>query len=346
MRLNIFGFGTGARDATAQSSVTASLPQQFPGLTGGPESTGKSGARKDPAKSTGMKPAGNKARSSSRKAQVPPATNDSLKKRVKWLLNQLEGFKQRLEPALIAGNADEFVLAMEDYLAFIATYSDSVAYDAFEIGPAYPEYQKFFQRATLEFTWRMEEKAFAEIIEAQLQPWQRMKEVVSECIGGAYARMEELPSLVDFSQMRSIVMLGCGKVPSGLFYLQDQTSVPAIVGIDNLPEAIECSNALINRFKLDRVRVVEADAATFDYQYFDAIYFGPFATPRRDVLKRIRATARPNATIILREPVMAGSLGFERILPFMQPAFTLVKSGDAQKNLGRFMLRHFVLRLR
>lgn len=341
MRLNIFGFGSGAKDAGALDADATGFLDPQPAQKATAKAP-KTGARK------GSKPplATGKSRTLSRKSQTPPPNTESLKKRVKWLLAHLEEFRQRLQPAMDTGNTDEFVLVMQNYLAFIAAYSDTVAYDAFELGPAYPEYLKFFHRASLEFAWRMEEKAFAEIAEAELQPWQRMKEVVSECISGSYSCMEELPTLVDFSQMRSIVVLGCGKVPASLFFLQDQTNIPAIVGIDNLQEAVDCASALATKFKLDRVRVINADAAKLDYSFFDAIYFGPFATPRADVLKQIRSTARPNATIILREPQFTGSLAFERVLPFMQPAFNLIKAGDAKKYLGRFMLRHYVLKPR
>jgi len=338
MRLNIFGFGSGAKDASA-ADVNDFAPPEAQASGDGFLKGVQPGSRKSASKTH----SGTSKTRSSRRAQIPPPTTESLKKRVKWLLAHLEEFRLRLEPALEAGNTEDFVLVMKNYLAFIAAYTDVAAYDAFELGPAYPEFQKFFYRATLEFTWRMEEKAFAEITAAELQPWQRMKDVVSECIAGSYSRMEELPALVDVSQIRSIVMLGCGKVPASLFYLQDHTNIPAIVGIDTAREAVDCSNALVAKFKLDRVRVLEADAATFDYSFFDAIYFDPFATPRMDILKQIRATARPNATIILREPQFTGSLAFERILPFMQPAFNLVKAGDPKKYLGRFMLRHYVL---
>lgn len=347
MRLNIFGFGSGAKDATAaQSNPAAALGAQDSAISSGLQDVfGKPASRKGAQAMTGTKSLTGKSKGPA-KAKVQPPTNDSLKKRVKWLLTSLEGLKQRIEPALESGDTQKFVEGMNDYLAFISTYNDGVAYDTFEIGPAFPAYHEFFLRATLELAWRMEEQAFDEIMAASLEPWQKMKDVVSTCVRGAYTRMEELPSLVDFSQFRSIVMLGCGKVPSGLFYLYDQTPIPAIVGIDNLPQAVEDSNALLRKFNLDRVRVIEADAATLDYSYFDAIYFGPFATPRKDVMKRIRATARPNATVILRDPVLTGSLGLEKVLPYMEPAFTLLKSGDATKYRGRFMLRHYILKVR
>ncbi len=312
MRLNIFGFGAGAKDATAaQSNPAAALGAQDPASANGLlDISAKPASRKGAQTTTGTKTSSAKSKGPA-KAKVQPPTNDSLKKRVKWLLTGLDALKQRIEPALESGDTQKFVEGMNDYLAFISTYNDGVAYDTFEIGPAFSEYHEFFLRATLELAWRMEEQAFAEIMEASLEPWQKMKDVVSTCVRGAYTRMEELPSLVDFSQFRSIVMLGCGKVPSGLFYLYDQTPIPAIVGIDNLPQASGRLNALLRKFNLDRVRVIEADAATLDYSYFDAIYFGPFAAPRKDVMKRIRATARPNATVILRDPILTGSLGLE-----------------------------------
>lgn len=340
MRLNIFGLGSGTRDAAAaevDASQTAPETPMQPGSAKSPK-----GARKGVVKT----PSQSKPRAASRRAQFPPDPTESLKKRVKWLVAHIEEFKQRLEPSMDSGNTEEFVLMMNNFLAFISAYSDTVAYETYELGPAYPDSLKFFHKACLELAWRMEEKAFAEIAEAELQPGQPLKEVVSQCIAGSYIRMEELSDLVDFSQTRSIVVLGCGKVPASLFYLQDQTRVPAIVGIDNVQEAVDCSNALVSKLNLDRVRIIKADATTFDYSFFDAIYFGPFASPRADVLKQIRSTARPNATIILREPHLTGSLAFERVLPYMQPAFDLIKAGDSKKYLGRFMLRHYVLQMR
>lgn len=338
MRLNIFGLGNGAKDAAA-AEVNASRPVPAPeaGVDKGSKGNRKGGVRT---------PSQSKPRPSSRRAQFPPEPTESLKKRVKWLVAHIEEFKERLEPSMDSGNTEEFVSTMNNFLAFISAYSDTVAYNAYELGPAYPESLKFFHKACLELAWRMEEKAFVEIAEAELQPGRPLKEVVSQCIAGSYFRMEELSDLVDFSQTRSIVVLGCGKVPASLFYLQDQTRVPAIVGIDNVQEAVDCSNALVSKLNLDRVRIVKADATTFDYSFFDAIYFGPFASPRADVLKQIRSTARPNATIILREPHHTGSLAFERVLPYMQSSFDLIKAGDAKKYLGRFMLRHFVLKMR
>ena len=344
MRLNLFGFANGAKEAVAANDAAAAAAGAADAVSG---KGGNPAARKGGSKGSAKSPSPVAVKSKSApKVKSAPAKSESLKKRVKWLLNSLEDLKQRIEPPLESGDTEKFVAAMSDYLAFTSTYDDEVAYDTFELGPAFPEYHKFFLRATLELAWRMEEQAFSELMAASLEPWQKMKDVISTCVRGAYTRMEELPSLVDFLQFRSIVMLGCGKVPSGLFYLYDQTPVPAIVGIDNLPEAVSDSNALLRKFNLDRVRVIEADATKLDYSYFDAIYFGPFAAPRMEVMKRIRATARANATIILRDPIHTGSLGLEKVLPFMEPAFSLIKSGDPQKYRGRFMLRHHVLKLR
>ncbi len=351
MRLNIFGFGNAAKDATAAQMAAAAtgehpaLADQVKELSSPPASRSK-GARSTAAQSLGSKSAAGKSRASASKLQVPPALSETLKKRVKWLLSQLEQHRERIEPALNSGDNEAFVSAMKSFQAFTAAYSDIVAYDAFEIGPAFTEYHEFFLRATLQFAWRMEERAIEEVMEASLKKGDKLKSLVGECVRGAYTRMEELPTLVDFSQFRSIVVLGCGKFPSSLFYLQDETAIPAIVGVDNDRDAAQCANALIRKFNLDRVRVIEADAATLNYSYFDAIYFGPFASPRKDVMKRIRATVRGNATIILRDPVLTGSLGLEKVLPFMEPAFTLLRSGDPINNRGRFMLRHYILKPR
>lgn len=344
MRLNIFGFG--AKDAAAQNGAAAPLgsENQENQIIGGGDPKISSAVRKAGARSGGGK-AASKSKSAG-KVTMPPATTDSLKKRVKWLLTRLESFRQRLEPALESGDSAALCAAMEEYFDFIHTYGDVVAYDAFEIGPAFAEYHALFQKASLSYVQNQEDKAFAEIVEAALQPGQRLKELMSDHVRGAYMQMEELTSLVNMNQFRSIVVLGCGKVPSGLFYLYDQTAIPAIVGVESSPQAVEDSNSLLRKFNLERVRIIQADAATVDFSFFDAIYFGPFTAQRKDVMKRIRATARANATIIVRDPILTGSMAMEKVVPYMDPAFTLVKSGDPVKYRGPFMLRHFVLQPR
>jgi hypothetical protein len=343
MRLNIFGFG--AKDVAAQSgALTPGEQNPIESQVKGGDSESASAARKSGARSSGSKVAG-KAKSTA-KITMPPATTDSLKKRVKWLLSRLESFRQRMEPALESGDSAALTSAMNEFFDFVHTYGDSVAYDAFEIGPAFPEYHELFKRASLEFVRNLEDRAFAEIIEASLEPGQRLKDLMSDHVRGAYAQMDELTSLVNMNQFRSIVVLGCGKVPSGLFYLYDQTAIPAIVGINGTAQAVEDSNTLLRKFNLERVRVIESDAVNLDFSFFDAVYFGPFVPQRKDVMKRIRATARPNATIIVRDPILTGSMAMEKVLPFMEPAFTLIKSGDPVKYRGPFMLRHFILQPR
>ena len=336
MRLNIFGFG--AKDTAAQNGAV--VPQgsenQENQIVGGSDLKITSAVRK-----------GNTGKSKALgKVALPPATTDSLKKRVKWLLVRLENFKQRLEPALQSGDREALATAMDEYFYFIHTYGDVVAYDAFEIGPAFSEYHELFKRASLAYVQSQEDLAFAEIVEAALQPGQRLKDLMSDHVRGAYTQMEELTSLVNMNQFRSIVVLGCGKVPSGLFYLYDQTAIPAIVGVDSSPQSAEDSNSLLRKFNLERVRVIQSDAALVDFSYFDAIYFGPFTAQRKEVMKRIRATARANATIIVRDPILTGSMAMEKVVPYMEPAFTLVKSGDPVKYRGPFMLRHFILQAR
>lgn len=343
MRLNIFGFG--AKDAAAQNGAV--VPQdsenQESQIAGSSDLKVDSAIRKSSARSAGGKTGKSKG---SGKVALPPATTDSLKKRVKWLLVRLESFRQRLQPALESGNREALAVAMEEYFDFIHTYGDVVAYDAFEIGPAFSEYHELFKRASLAYVHSQEDLAFAEIVEAALQPGQRLKDLMSDHVRGAYTQMEELTSLVNMNQFRSIVVLGCGKVPSGLFYLYDQTAIPAIVGVESSPQIAEDSNSLLRKFNLERVRVIQSDAATVDFSYFDAIYFGPFTAQRKEVMKRIRATARANATVIVRDPILTGSMAMEKVVPYMEPAFKLVKSGDPVKYRGPFMLRHFILQAR
>ena len=269
-------------------------------------------------------------------------THAALNARVGQLQASLDAFRQKLA-VLPAADASGFMAAMQELLKFVADYKDQEAYAAFEAAGLTREFRSFFSAHVLRFTWEMEGRTFAELA-AKMSPGQK----VGPCLGpgtwGSYARMGDALKLVDFSSCRRVVVLGCGRAPCSLFYLHDWTGVECLVGIDRDQSSLAMSRQLAQGFGLNRLRIVEADAVDFDYADFDVIYWGPFAQPRRKVMERIVSTARAGTSVILRDPFFTGTLLFEPMAQALDSHLAICQESTGYP--GRFMLKHYLLRLR
>ena len=281
---------------------------------------------------------------------APPPTSSApglsapLAGRVALLRSRLAAFRQRLAHSPADPAAPEFLTAMQEFLDFIRVYDDPDAYAAFERTAELAEFRASFAPCVLRFTWAMENHTFAELMAKKTPGLTKMGPLLGAHTWGSYARMEETLKLVDFSACRTYLMLGCGRVPGSLFYLHDWTAVDRLVGIDTDPDALRMARELVAAFGLTRIRILAADACAFDYGDYDVIYWDPFAIPRRKVMERIASTARQDSVIILREPFFTGTLLFESVVPSLAPRFAIC--AESATFPGRFMLKHYLLRLR
>ncbi|MGH9550309.1 MAG: hypothetical protein ACRD3W_13085, partial [Terriglobales bacterium] len=178
-----------------------------------------------------------------------------------------------------------------------------------------------------------------------LKPGQKLGDILGTHSWDAYSRMADVLKLVDFSSCKSYIIAGCGKLPASLFYLHDFTNVPRLVGIDNDRAAFEGACEIVNHFGLqDRIEIRHADGADFDYSEFDVIYWGPFANPRLKVMESLLATAKKDSVIILRDPFHTGTLSNDRVLESLDARFEVCSVSS--EHPGRFMLKHYILKLR
>lgn len=256
----------------------------------------------------------------------------------------LEAFRERLAHCPTKEDDPGFLATMEEFLRFIGSYDDKAAYAAFETTGPLLEFRSFFAPCVLRFTWVMESRTFAELASKMTRGSQKVGSRLDRSTWGSYARMEDAVRLVDFSTCRRLVVMGCGRAPCSLFYLHDWTDVECLVGIDRDRQSLELAQQLVDGFGLRRVRIIEADACDLDYAEFDVIYWGPFAMPRRKVMERVVATARPDSVVILRDPFFTGTLLFEPMAGSLNPRLTIC--ADSATFPGRFVLKHYVLRLK
>ena len=266
---------------------------------------------------------------------------NSLDGRAGRFRSRLECFRERLAGQWSEDDAG-FIPAMEDFLRFIAQYDDKDAYAAFERRGPLREFRSFFADCVLRFAWVMEGRTYSELA-SKMTAGGKIGPRLGRSTWGSYARMGDAVKLVDFSSCRRLVVMGCGRAPCSLFYLHDWTDVPCLVGIDRDPESLTMSRQLAEGFGLDRIRIVGADAADLDYSEFDIIYWGPFAQPRHKIMERLATTGRPGSVVILRDPFFTGTLLFEPMVPALDPRLAICAESSGYP--GRFMLKHYVLRL-
>jgi SAM-dependent methyltransferase len=188
----------------------------------------------------------------------------------------------------------------------------------------------------------MEERAFDALMSRRAQHAGRLGPLLGTHAWGAWAGMAQSLALVDVAACRRFLMVGCGPLPDSLLYLHEETAVESLVGIDRDPQALRRARELSAAFGLERIEIRDADARDFDYAGFDLICCSAFLTPRREVLARVAATARPDCAILLRDPVLTGKLFFESVLP--DPRFEVCAESSAPPR--RFMLKYYSLRRR
>lgn len=259
-------------------------------------------------------------------------------------MTHLDYHRQRLEKFSLDYCGPDLVEAAQGLLNFMHEFEDQEAYAEFERGPKFLDYHNCFAPRVLRFAWAMEDRTFQEMMALDLRPSQKLGDILGPHSWDAYSRMADVLKLVDFSACKKYVIAGCGKLPASLFYLHDWTDVPHLVGIDNDQEAVVCAKRIVEHFNLSRITIEQADAVDFDYGEFDVIYWGPFANPRSKVMQRLLSTAKPESIIILRDPFFTGTLANEGILSSLDPAFEICK--ESGEHPGRFMLKHYVLKLR
>ncbi|HVM46684.1 MAG TPA: class I SAM-dependent methyltransferase [Candidatus Acidoferrum sp.] len=270
--------------------------------------------------------------------------DNALNTRVARFQSRLAEFRQRLTQCPGTEGDPAFVNTMQEFLRFIGNYDDREAYAVFEASGPLLEFRSFFAPCVLRFAWVMESRTYTELAAKMAPGDQKMGPRIDRSTWGSYARMEDAVKLVDFSDCRRLVVMGCGRAPCSLFYLHDWTNVECLVGIDRDRQSLEMAQRLVDGFGLRRVRLMEADACELDYCEFDVIYWGPFAAPRRNVMARVVATARPNSTVVLRDPFFTGTLLFEPMVRSLDPRLAIGASSEAYP--GRFVLKHYVLRLK
>lgn len=151
----------------------------------------------------------------------------------------------------------------------------------------------------------------------------------------AYKRLDEVFDHVDFNDCRRAVMVGCGGRPFTMFRIHDQTTVPEIVGLDIVPEAVETANRLAAKLGYSRLRAELRDGCDYDYSGAQVVYVASMVSPKAAVVSRIADTAPDDVQIVLWEPYSLGRLWAESAERTLDPRLEITGRTSISRNMTR-----------
>jgi hypothetical protein len=151
----------------------------------------------------------------------------------------------------------------------------------------------------------------------------------------AYNRLDEVFDHVDFDNCRRAVMVGCGGRPFTMFRIHDQTTVPEIIGLDIVPEAVETANRLTAKLGYMRMRAELCDGCDYDYGDAQVVYVASMVSPKAAVVSRIADTAPDTVQIVLWEPVSLGRLWAENAEGTLDPRLEVTGRTSISRNMTR-----------
>lgn len=158
----------------------------------------------------------------------------------------------------------------------------------------------------------------------------------------AYNRLNEVFDYLDFRRCQQVVMVGCGGRPFTMFRFHDQTTIPRIIGLDIVPEAVETANTLAARLGYPRIRAELCNGLDYDYGQAQVVYIANMVSPKAAVVARVAETAPDDVTIIVWDPCSLGRLWADRAEDALDSRLEVT----GRTSVSQTMTRDIILRRR
>jgi hypothetical protein len=143
-----------------------------------------------------------------------------------------------------------------------------------------------------------------------------------------YDRVRDLKKLVDFSNCKSIVMVGNGAFPATLLWLHDNFPKLDYVGLDIDPGCVKMATELLTALGINNVDFELVDGGQYDFDGTDFVYIANHVVSKRTVLEQI-ARSTSVRQVVVREPTPRGELLSELVRPDVPPVFVADAAGTA-----------------
>ena len=142
---------------------------------------------------------------------------------------------------------------------------------------------------------------------------------------------------------KKFVMVGCGSFPITMFVAHEKYNQLIITGIDSSSEAIINAKDLKNKLSYNNIIFTIFDGINYNYSDCDTIFIANLVIPKTKVLKRIAMTCKQGTKILLRVPILYGSLLSEDVNYTSMNSFRLIENIEPSKNTDDILYKLLVL---
>ena len=144
----------------------------------------------------------------------------------------------------------------------------------------------------------------------------------------SYQRVQDLRRLLDLSDCRRFVMVGCGAFPATMFWLSDHFPDIDCIGLDIDAETVALAAGLASRLGRSQLRFLSIDGCDFDFSGADFVFVANHVMPKRAVLEQLLRSGKQGVQVVVREPTRLGELLAESVRPDMPAGFSIAESGE------------------
>jgi hypothetical protein len=248
---------------------------------------------------------------------------------IKNLIKQLEVHKKQLEACDYIHNKEAFFQYMQEFWEYISNFKDKHIYELFEHTEYYSKNYELFASFENYYVRTLEALESMSILTKNVHTDASFLDFFNKRIAKeTYLQTSKEIQMADFSNCKTLVMVGAGPLPETILYIYENTDIENIIGLDNNQEAVFMAGEMVRSQNLPRIKFLHYDGTLYDYNDADIIYVANFVRPKKKIFHRIAETAKTNVQIVTRTPVMFGRMLYEDTLPSLHPRLSLIQEGE------------------
>jgi len=229
----------------------------------------------------------------------------------KKLISDLENFKKNIEKLDYIREKLQFFEVMNEVWRYFSEFDNDEVYEIFHQSSEFLELREFFYKSHQYYVraWETFEAVSVLTSNSPLLSKPSLKDLnlFGFSKSGYLANINEL-SMVDMEDVKNIVLVGSGPMPHTLIFMNENTKVDHILGIDNNPEAVYISSEILKVLDLPKIQVSREDGIKFDYSNYDLVFVSDFVSPKSKIIDKIFETSKKSVQIIARTPTRLGNL--------------------------------------
>lgn len=278
------------------------------------------------------------------------ASKSNSNKNMKDLNDEIEMHQMFLEEYINTDNNDEFIKQMDEFRDFLKNACKLTSgylqlYSQFREQEEFYKYKDFFIFCE-SFHERLIEVHEKENIIKSKENFCTIKDSLSLDYNKKFYQdiSTEFDKLDNYmKKSKTFVMVGCGSFPITMLVAYERYQHLSIIGIDSSAEAIINAKELKNKLKFNDIVFKIEDGINYNYINEDTIFIANLVIPKTKVLKRIAMTCKPGTKILLRVPIVYGSLLSEDVNYTSINSFKVIDNIEPSKDTDDILYKLLVL---